>query len=51
MNSKQDESPSPKEGIKLLKSLDDWQLANMYFHSELLTINIKNNLNEAMSLM
>ena len=50
-NNKQDEFHSLKEGVRLTKSLEDWHLANMYFHSELLTINIKNNLNEAMSLM
>ena len=50
-NNKQHEFPSLKEGAKLTKSLEDWHLANMYFHSELLTINIKINLNEAMNLM
>ena len=50
-NSKQDEFPSLKEGVKLPRSPEDWCLANLYFHSELLSINIKNNLNEAMSLM
>ena len=50
-NSKQNEFPSLKEGVKLLKSPEDWRLANLYFHSELSSINIKNNLNEAMSLM
>ena len=50
-NSKQNEFPSLKEGVKLPKSPEDWRLANLYFHSELSSINIKNNLNEAMSLM
>ena len=50
-NSKQDEFPSLKEGVKLPRSLEDWRLTNMYFHYELSTVNIKNNLNEAMSLM
>ena len=50
-NRKQDEYPSLKESIKLPKSPEDWRLANHYFHSELSSINIKNNLNEAMSLI
>ena len=50
-NSKQDEFPFLKEDVKLPKSLEDWYSANMYFHSELSTINIKNNLNEAMRVM
>ena len=50
-NRKQDEFPSLKEDIKLPKSPEDWRLANHYFHSELSSINIKNNLNEAMSLI
>ena len=40
-----------KEGVKLPRSLEDWRLTNMYFHYELSTVNRKNNLNEAMSLM
>ena len=50
-DSRQDELPSLKEGAKLPKSPEDWRLANLYFHLELSTINIKNKLNEAMSLM
>ena len=50
-NSNQDDFPFLKEGVKLPKSPEDWKLANQYFHSELSSINIKNNLNEAMSLM
>ena len=50
-NIKQDEFPSLKEGVKLPKSPEDWNLANLHFHSELSSIDIKNNLNEAMSLM
>ena len=50
-NSKQDEFSSLKEGAKLPKSPEDWRLANLYFYSQLSSINIKNNLNEAMSLM
>ena len=50
-NTKQDEFASLNEGAKLPKSLEDWRFASMYFHSELSTINIKNKLNEAMSLM
>ena len=50
-NSKQDEFSSLKEGVKLPKPSEDWRLVNLYFHSELSLINIKNNLNEAMSLM
>ena len=50
-NSNQDEFPSLKGGVKLPKSPEDWNLANLYFHSELSSINIKNNLNEAMSFM
>ena len=49
-NSNQDEFPFLKEGVKLLKSPEDQNLANLYFHSELSSITIKNNLNEAMSL-
>ena len=50
-NSKQNEFPSLKEGVKLPKSPEDWRLANLYFHPELSSINIKNNLNEATCLM
>ena len=50
-NSNQDEFPFLKEGVKLPKSPEDWNLADLYFHSELSSISIKNNLNEAMSLM
>ena len=50
-NSNQDEFPFLKKGIRLPKSHEDWNLANLYFNSELTSINIKNNLNEAMSLM
>ena len=50
-NSNQDEFPSLKGGVKLPKSPEHWNLANLYFHSELSSINIKNNLNEATSLM
>ena len=50
-NSKQNEFPSLKEGVKLPKLPEDWRLANLYFHSELSSMNIKNNLNEAMCLM
>ena len=47
---KQDEFTSLKEGVKLPKSLEDWCLTDLYFHSELSSINIKNNLNKAMIL-
>ena len=50
-SSKQDEVCSLKKGIKLPKLPKEWHLASLYFHSELLSINIKNNLNEAMSLV
>ena len=40
-NSNQDEFSFPKEGVKLLKSPEDWNLANLYFHSELSSIIIK----------
>ena len=50
-NSKQDEFLSLKEGVKLPKSPEDWRLANLCCHSKLSSINIKNILNEAMSLM
>ena len=50
-NSKQDEFPSLKEGVKLSKSPEDWRLASLYFHSEISSVNIKCFLNEAMSLM
>ena len=50
-NSNQDEFPFLKEGVKLPKSPEDWNLAHLYFHAELSSINIKNNLNEAMNLI
>ena len=50
-NSNQDEFLFLKKDIRLPKSPEDWNLANLYFHSELTSVNIKSNLNEAMSLM
>ena len=50
-NSKQDEFLSLKKGVKLPKSPEGWRLANQYFHLELSSINRKNNLSEAMSLV
>ena len=50
-SSKQDEFCSLKKGIKLPNLPKEWHLASLYFHSELSSINIKNNLNEAMSLV